>query len=301
MPGQGPHSGRLLGPGATALDTRLAGIDHLIIGVRDLEAARARFARLGFNSTPRGRHVGWGTANHCIMFAHDYLELLGVIDPSQPTNGLDRLLARREGLLTIVLGSRDAQATRTAWAAAGIAAEPVRELGRLLDGEDGPVELRFSNVYLPPAEIGGLSLFACQHLTPEPMRRPAWLLHPNGAVRIRSCTVAVDDPAPVIEGLRRLFGAGALTDTDQVTAVHTGQGVILIAPPEDAELMHPLVRLPVRGSVPRLVALNLEVGDSDRTAAFLKLQGIAFQRAPTGDVLVSPAEAHGVALELVTG
>jgi hypothetical protein len=43
------------------VDRHLDGIDHLIIGVRDLEAARARYARLGFNTTPRGRHVGWGT------------------------------------------------------------------------------------------------------------------------------------------------------------------------------------------------------------------------------------------------
>ncbi|MFO1071577.1 MAG: VOC family protein [Geminicoccaceae bacterium] len=281
------------------MDHRPAGIDHLIIGVRDLEAARARFARLGFNSTPRGRHVGWGTANYCIMFEGDYLELLGVVDPSQFTNGLDRLIEQREGLLTIVVASRDAEATQRAWVAAGVPAEPARALGRLLEAEDGPVELRFNNVYLPAEASAGLNLFACQHLTPEAMRRPAWLLHPNGARRIRSCTVAVDDPQPLIACLRRLFGAGALTNTDQVTAVHTGHGIILVAPPEDVELMHPLVRLPERVPEPQLAALNLEVADPDRTAAFLTLQGIAFQRAPTGDVLVPPHEAHGVALELV--
>ena len=72
---------------------QLDGIDHVLIGVRDLEAARAQYARLGFNSTPRGRHVGWGTANYCIMFERDYLELLGIVDPAQFTNQLDRFLA----------------------------------------------------------------------------------------------------------------------------------------------------------------------------------------------------------------
>jgi hypothetical protein len=75
-----------------------------------------------------------------------------------------------------------------------------------------------------------------------------------------------------------------------------------VAPPEDAELLHPLVRLPDGGvPEPRLVALNLTVDDPDRTAAFLRLQGVPFQQAPNGDVLVAPGEAHGVALELVAG
>ena len=50
-----------------------------------------------------------------------------------------------------------------------------------------------------------------------------------------------------------------------------------------------------------LAALTLEVADPERTAAFLRLQGVPFARSPTGDVLVPPAEAHGVALELVRG
>ena len=55
----------------------IAGIDHVIVGVRDLEHARMGWTRLGFTLTPRGRHLGQGTANYCIMFARDYLELLG--------------------------------------------------------------------------------------------------------------------------------------------------------------------------------------------------------------------------------
>lgn len=283
------------------MDRHLAGLDHAIVGVRDLEAARARFARLGFNSTPRGRHVGWGTANHCVVFERDYLELLGVVDPTGFSNGLDRLLAEREGLLGLAVASRDAEATRAAWAEAGADPEAVRELGRLLEGADGPVELRFRNVLLPPASAAGLNLFACEHLTPGLMRRPAWLLHPNGATGIRSCTVAADEPGPLVAALRRLFGPAALTGTDAVTAVHAGGGVILVAPPEDVELMHPMVRLPEPVPLPRLVALDVRVADPDRAAAFLAAQGVAFRRAPNGDVLVRPEEAHGVALELVGG
>ncbi|MYF85064.1 MAG: VOC family protein, partial [Rhodospirillaceae bacterium] len=55
----------------------ITGIDHAIVGVRKLEAARRKWAKLGFTITPRGRHRGWGTANYCIMFETDYVELLG--------------------------------------------------------------------------------------------------------------------------------------------------------------------------------------------------------------------------------
>lgn len=283
------------------MDRQLTGIDHLIVGVRDLEAARERFARLGFNSTPRGRHAGWGTANYCIMLEADYLELLGIVDATAFTNGLDRFLERCQGLLGVVVGSRDAALTRAAWEAEGATPEPVRELGRLLELEGDPVELRFRNVMLPPAATAGLNLFACQHLTPERLRRPGWLVHPNGARAIRSCTVAAADTAPVEAALRRLFGAAAITRTDQIVAAHTGRGVILLAPLEDAQLIHPHADLADGVREPRLVAATLTVADPDRTAAFLRLQGIPHRRGPNGDVLVPAAEANGVALEFASG
>ena len=283
------------------MDHELIGIDHLIVGVRDLDAARAQYARLGFNSTPRGRHVGWGTANYCIMFEHDYLELLGIVDAAQFTNELDRFLAEREGLLGLVLGSRDVRATHAAWVAAGLAPEAPKALGRLLESDAGEVELRFRNVLVPRDSTAGLSLFACQHLTPEPMRRPAWLAHPNGARAIRSCTIAASDVRSLADALRRLFGSAAITDTDNVVAAHTGHGVILVAPPEDAMLIHPLLDLPDTLPEPRPVALTLEVADTDKAAAFLRLQGVRFTRSPSGDVLLRPVEAHGVAVEFVRG
>jgi len=142
-------------------------------------------------------------------------------------------------------------------------------------------------------------MFALEHLTPAPMRRPAWLAHPNGARAIRSCTIAASDTAPLADALGTLFGSAAITSTDNVVAAHTGHGVILVAPPEDAMLMHPLVKLPAHLAQARPIAMTLEVADPDRAAAFLRLQGVDFRRAPTGDLLLPPVAAHGVAIELV--
>ena len=77
--------------------------DHVLVGVASLEAARRNWQRLGFTACPRGRHIGWGTANYCLMFPENYIELIGIVDPEQFTNSLDRFLAERgEGVLAAV-------------------------------------------------------------------------------------------------------------------------------------------------------------------------------------------------------
>ena len=42
----------------------ITGIDHTLVGVRDLETAKSVWHDLGFTLTPRVRHFGWGTGNY---------------------------------------------------------------------------------------------------------------------------------------------------------------------------------------------------------------------------------------------
>src|SRR6185295_5522961 len=86
----------------------ITGIDHAIVGVRRLDGAAETWRRLGFTLSPRGRHYGWGTANYCIMFADECVELLGIVDPAGFTNSLDRCLSVREGLLGLAFATDDA-------------------------------------------------------------------------------------------------------------------------------------------------------------------------------------------------
>jgi hypothetical protein len=280
------------------MHNHIQGIDHAIIGVRDLEAARAGFARLGFTPTPLGRHQGWGTANHCLMLERDYVELLGIVDPAAFTNDLDRLLEAREGLLGLALASDDPAATHAAWRAAGLASADLADLARSLETEP-PATLRFRNVMLARDELQGLGLFACHHLTPEPMRRPGWLRHENGARAIASVTVMTPEPESLAPVLARVFGHVRLTVTDRIYAAHTGHGVILVATPDDVDMLHPELEALPPADGPVLAALSLLVDDPDRTAAFLTLQGIPHARDRSGAVGVSPAHAHGVMLEFL--
>lgn len=274
----------------------IAGIDHAIIGVRDLERARASYQRLGFRLTPRGRHAGWGTANYCLMFPADYIELLGVIERGEVPAGLARFLAEREGLLGLALRTTDPEATRAAWADAGLEPDDVADLRRLLEPD---VELRFQNVMLDPAATAGVPLFACAHLTPEPMRSPAWLDHPNGACGIASITAVVEDPAAVYPTMAKVFGAASLTETDDTLAVHTGTAVLMFATPDDLDMLHPELDASWIEGEPMLAALTVLVRDLAATADLLETNGVPHRRHPGGAIGVAPAHAHGVMLEFV--
>ena len=143
-----------------ALDScGITGIDHTLVGVRDLEAARAAWARLGFTVTPRGRHIGWGTGNYCVMLEEGYVELLGIVDPGQFSNNLDKLLEKREGLLGLAFATPDANACRDALEAAGLKPDGPKQLKRDLELPTGTVTPEFRLVFLPPEfDAGGQRL-----------------------------------------------------------------------------------------------------------------------------------------------
>ena len=274
--------------------TNLVGIDHAIIGVRDLEGAREAYEKLGFRATPRGRHVGWGTANYCLMFEHEYLELLGIIDPDAFSNNLDSFLETREGLLSIVLRTTDAAATHSAWADAGLEPADVKDLSRLLEPD---TELRFQNVMLDAAKTADVPMFACSHLTADQMRQPGWMEHPNGAVGIKTVTAVTNDPAAVVEPMSRIFGSAKITETDNTVAVHTGRGVLLFASPDDLDMLHPELQLELDTDQAALAVLSLRVRDLAGTADWLENAGIPFKREASGIIGVSAEHACGAMLE----
>jgi hypothetical protein len=264
----------------------IAGIDHLLLGLRDLEAARARYAGLGFTLTPRGSHIGWGTANYCIMFAADYIELLGIVDASLFTNNLDKFLARREGLMSLAFGTADAEAAGEALRARGFAAEGPRALSRRLELPEGTVLPRFALLYLPPDALPGLAAFLCQHLTPELLRRPEWLRHANGAVAIAALTAVVEQPAALAPAYERLFGKDAVTAEGARLTVHVGPHEIRFMPP-DADCALPGV------APPYLAEAVLTSRDLAATGAWFDKRGVAYRR-DAGDLVLPPAETQGV-------
>lgn len=279
------------------MSSPITGIDHAIIGVQDLEKAKEIYRRLGFTVTPRGRHVGWGTANYCVMFDSDYLELLGLVDPSAFTNGLDEFLKGGEGGLGLAFRTEDAAQAQTVLQEAGLTKETVRRLGRVLEVDEDEVTLSFDNLHLNPDATPGLRSFLCQPLQPEVMRRPEWLSHANGAIGMASVTIVVPDVAEVFDAYIRLFGESAVIPTDQVIAVHTGRGVMMFSSPADVYALHPELDEQTLRDEPSLVAVQISVEDTEKTAQALEDGDIQFDCEANGDIVVGPDHACGILLE----
>ena len=186
----------------------LTRIDHVIIAVKNLDAAAATYRKLGFTLTPRGLHEGRGTGNHCIMFKDSYIELLGIVDEVGAKGRLaERVNARGEGGMGIAYGADDADASAAALRAAGIAAEDPNKHTHPHD-LDGKRELvRFRNVMMPNLTVPSTMQFVCTHLTPELTRaRHEGQLHPNGATVVSEICVSADNPSAYAGELQALHG-----------------------------------------------------------------------------------------------
>jgi Glyoxalase-like domain len=272
----------------------IAGIDHVIVGVRDLEGARIGWRRLGFTLSPRGRHIGQGTANFCIMFSSDYVELLGIVDPNDFVQRLDAFLARREGLMAAAFApAGPPEEVRSALLRLDLHPSEPRPLGRQIELPEGTVVPRFSLISLPPDETPGLDSFICAHLTPELMRRPEWLDHPNGARGLNGIHVLVENTAVLLEPYDRLFGIPQVMTTDAVASVHVGRHRILFSTPDDFLAMHPTLELDRDFSLPGIISLELAIQRSDHTADYLTQSRVAFDKLPDGSLVVPASEASG--------
>jgi len=277
----------------------ITGIDHTLVGVRDLEAARMHWTRLGFELSPRGRHFGWGTANYCIMFQDAYIELLGIVEPDQPNFDLDAFLAQRQGLMGVAWGTADCGATAASLNAAKLECSPARDLARQLELPEATVLLRFKLGYLPAHVTPGIASFVCQHVTPEKLRQPQWLQHPNGAVAMKGITIAVENAPALTAAYDALFGGHNVNRTDNVLTVHAGRQTLVFATPDDLSALQPDLDEADIPPPPAIVLMTLASADLDRTADYLTQWQIEHEAHGSHSIVVPPAQATGVALEFV--
>jgi hypothetical protein len=203
------------------------GLDHLVIAVRNLDAAAGAWRALGFTVSPRGTHSPhMGSGNHTMMLGEDYLELLGVLAPTEHNAGLRAFLAAREGLDRAAFTTDDAAAGAAELRAKGIAAVGPIAFGRPVPLPGGAeAEARFEVFQWPKEERpAGLGLFACAHLTREHVWLPSLQSHPNGASRILRVEVLARDPAGAAAQMARLLDRGAEAEADGAYRVATGRG-----------------------------------------------------------------------------
>ena len=278
--------------------SQITGIDHALVGVADLESASLSYQKLGFTLTPRGRHIGWGTGNHTIMFENDYVEMIAVIDREQNTHNLEDFLQNGDGLFKVVLATSDANATSTWLKEKSANALDAQDLQRLIMVNEKKELFSFRYVHLPAELTPGLETFASQHLTPEKVRQPAWLSHPNGARGISEVTVVMQNLAGVADAYARIFGSRSISGDERKGSitVDTGNDELWFVTPKTFPERHYDKKFDESLPLPRLAALTLTVANTQATALYLSGQQVAFERDSSDAVIVPSEEACGVFL-----
>lgn len=279
----------------------VVGLDHVVILVRDLDAAAENWRRLGFTLAPRGIHSAhMGTGNHTVMLGPDYFELIGVLSET-PYNAPSRALLERrgEGIERAALATDDAAAGIEEIRARGLDGMGPLDFGRPVTLPDGSrTEARFRVFHWPLDEApGGLRLFACQHLTRDAVWIPELQRHANGAQRIVRVEIASDDPQADAAHMARLLDQAVRSDPDGAFRVHPGGGrAAFVFLTRDAfARCYPGVPLDALPS--GAATLVLATDDLDAAARALGPAAVRSREA----VCIPPAAANGVLLVFERG
>ena len=278
----------------------ITGIDHCVILVRNLDAARERIAALGFTLTPQGVHSDHlGTVNHCIMLRKAYFEVLAIRKPTAFNARWRARLTLREGLDAVPVASPDVDAARATLIARGLDPPDVIDFSRPVDLPDGPCEAAFRILPLPASQTPGTTMFVCQHLTREVVWHPSYLDHANGAQGVHGVTGVHEHPAEMATAYAKIFGPAAVTVDHDAMRIDTGAGEMeFLTPARYAERFPGIA--PDRAAVPPyLGAISIAVEDRAATASCLRARGVPYGVLPDGRICVAPAEACGTLIAFV--
>lgn len=284
------------------------GLDHLVIGVADLDAAGDFYASLGFRVGARNRHP-WGTENRIVQFPGAFLELITVGDGMAiPPHG-QRLfsfgafvrdaLARGEGMSMLVLESTDSRADAEGFRRAGIGDFEPFFFERQAKRPDGSqVRVAFTLAFAENPAARECAFFLCQQHEPQNFWNPAFQQHDNGASALAATFMVAAEPLAQRDFLSTFSGAPAIETVDGGLRLDLSRGRIEVLTLAAGELafgdVGPDVGTPLFAgfavTVPELAAID------ERLAR----QGIEYRRAERR-IIVPASAARGCAIVFEQG
>lgn len=285
-------------------------LDHTGLVMRDLDAARQAYERLGFRLSARSMHAGsvtpggpvvpWGSGNHCAMFRHGYLELLGLVDPTLHSTA-KRMIDRYEGLHIVAMDCPDADAAYRELQARDIPCAAPMALER--DAAFGPQDeqtrrARFRNINLDTEQYPEARFIVIEHGTRDVLWQPHLLSHPNGAQGLAAMYFCPPDPAATLARFERLLGKPAAHGPAHRFAL--GRGAFWVLGEQAMRKACPVLD----GLVHRVAAACIEVASLPALETLLAGRGVRTFPAPTLDdgapsLWVHPSEASHAALQFV--
>jgi hypothetical protein len=274
------------------------GIDHAVVMVKDLDRAAENWKRLGFTVSPRGTHSAhMGSGNYTIMLDPDYIELLGVLAPTEHNAPARAFLEQREGIERVAFTAVDSAEGAEEIRARGYAPIGPTDFERPVTMPNGTLSAaKFRTFQWPVAEApGGVRIFACQHKTRETVWIPELMKHANGAKRLRQLLLVAPQPEKDAAQLARMIDRESRPERDGAVAVPSGadRADFVFLTRAQLEKRYPgvaLAPLPERGAAGLVIAADLTAAE--------KALGAAARRS--GDAIcVAPAEGNGTLLAFV--
>ncbi|TXL71029.1 VOC family protein [Vineibacter terrae] len=282
-------------------------LDHIVLCAPDLEAMRQAYGRLGFTLTPRAVHP-FGTRNHLAQLQDNFIELLSIDDPAQiPPDApgrfnfggraRDYIAGRRQGLMMTVLASRDADADIAEFRAKALDTYERLDFGRdarLPDGQT--VRVGFSLAFVTRPDMPEATFFCCQQRhPPELFWKPDYQRHANTARRLAEVVMVAPDPQLAAAHVGRVLDAPA-TAIDGGFAVGAAGDRVTVLTPAALAARYPELSA-VDAAAPRFVAYAVIVDDLAAARRVLD-DGAIPCRPAAGSIVLPPAQAFGVAIEL---
>ena len=275
------------------------GIDHAVVMVKDLDQAAENYKRLGFTVSPRGTHSAhMGSGNYTIMFDPDYMELLGVLTPTEHNAPARAFLERSgEGIERIAFTAVDSADGAEEIRARGYVPIGPTDFERPVTMPNGTVSAaRFRTFQWPTAEApGGVRIFACQHKTRETVWIPELMKHANGAKRLKQVLIVTPDPAQDAAHLSRMIDRDGKAEADGAVTVPSGgdRADFVFLNREQLGKRYPgvsLAGLPERGGAGLVIAAALAAAEKA-----LGTTGVS----SAGGVVVPPASGNGTLLAFI--
>ena len=275
------------------------GIDHAVVMVKDLDKSGENYKRLGFTVSPRGTHSAhMGSGNYTIMFDPDYMELLGVLTPTEHNAPARASLEQRgEGIERIAFTAVDSTAGAEEIRARGYPPVGPTDFERPVTMPDGTISAaKFRTFQWPTAEApGGVRIFACQHKTRETVWIPELMKHANGAKRLKQVVIVSPEPAKDAAHLSRMIDRDVRNEPDGAMAVPSGgdRADFVFLTKQQLGKRYPdvsLAGLPERGGAGLVIAADV--------AAAEKALGTTGIRS-AGGIVVPPAAGNGTLLAFV--
>jgi hypothetical protein len=290
--------------------------DHLMWAVRDLEAAGATFARMGFTVGPITPRPHLGTANRRVSFtpivdgAANYFELAQFVGPPERAYPLLRRFlagaeAGREGVRAFIMHTPDAAAAHAHFAAldaaqpdAGFAPAPLMVTDYEHPGPDGtPLGVAFTNCILP-ALRAPFPISLCQIRGWDFYANPVWCSHANGARAWVAAIAVADDPAATARELHALWGGAATIDARGVWRAQPGRIALHIMTSAQLSAAFGAEAVDTWQSPPYIAGVQIQFPRLDSVRA--ALHGLTV--ADTAErIVVPPRAAHGALLVFEQG